>query len=134
MSRNNVFKLSGNMALGSQDNYPSNDFENIKSSLKLLKSKQPQKRSEAPLEPTVTPPSLRISTAAHTPPTLTNDKHPNPKVTTVTFRKCRTRLQLQLPTPQAATELQRCLRTALSLQPAPQKKDNPGVRTTYPQR
>ena len=44
MSRNNVFKLSGNMALGAQDNYPQNDFENIKSSLKLLKSKQPQKQ------------------------------------------------------------------------------------------
>ena len=54
MSRINVFKLSGNMALGAQDNnYNNNDFENIKSSLKLLKSKQPQKRSEAPLEPTV---------------------------------------------------------------------------------
>ena len=33
------------MALGAQDNYPPNDFENIKSSLKLLKSKQPQKRN-----------------------------------------------------------------------------------------
>ena len=49
MSRNNVFKLSGNMALGAQDNYPPNDFENIKSSLKLLKSKQPQKTRETPL-------------------------------------------------------------------------------------
>ena len=56
MSRNNVFKLSGNMALGSQDNYPQNDFENIKSSLKLLKNKQSQKRSEGPSEPQVTTP------------------------------------------------------------------------------
>ena len=53
MSRNNVFKLSGNMALGGQDNYPQNDFENIKSSLKLLKSKQTQKQSSIPPEPTV---------------------------------------------------------------------------------
>jgi len=45
MSRNNVFKLSGNMALGGAGaDYPSNDFENIKNSLKLLKSKQSQQR------------------------------------------------------------------------------------------
>ena len=49
MSRNNVFKLSGNMALGGGDNYPANDFENIKNSLKLLKSKQTQKQSNGPL-------------------------------------------------------------------------------------
>ncbi len=43
------------MALGSNDNYPqSNDFDNIKSSLKLLKNKQAQKKTETPLEPTVT--------------------------------------------------------------------------------
>lgn len=53
MSRNNVFKLSGNMALGSGDAYSNSDFENIKSSLKLLKSKQTQKRQDMPLEPTV---------------------------------------------------------------------------------
>ena len=53
MSRNNVFKLSGNMALGGQEHHQQNDFENIKSSLKLLKTKQSQKRTEAPLEPTV---------------------------------------------------------------------------------
>ena len=44
MARNNVFKLSGNMALGSSDPYSNNDFDNIKSSLKLLKSKQPQRQ------------------------------------------------------------------------------------------
>jgi len=49
MSRNNVFKLSGNMALGANDNYPSNDFDNIKNSLKLLKSKQNQKQTNGPL-------------------------------------------------------------------------------------
>jgi hypothetical protein len=53
MSRNNVFKLSGNMALGSNETYANSDFENIKSSLKLLKSKQTQKQPNAPLEPTV---------------------------------------------------------------------------------
>lgn len=46
MARNNVFKLSGNMALGSSDPY-GNDFDNIKSSLKLLKSKQPQKQQNS---------------------------------------------------------------------------------------
>ena len=56
MSRNNVFKLSGNMALGGGDNYPSNDFENIKNSLKLLKSKQTQKQSTGPLQSAVTHP------------------------------------------------------------------------------
>jgi len=45
MSRNNVFKLSGNIALGSQDNYPGNDLDNIKNSLKLLKAKQGQRTS-----------------------------------------------------------------------------------------
>ena len=49
MSRNNVFKLSGNMALGSNDAHSNSDFENIKSSLKLLKSKQTQRRNDAPL-------------------------------------------------------------------------------------
>ena len=47
-----MFKVSGNMALGGQDNYPNNDFDNIKSSLKLLKSKQGPKR-EAPYESNV---------------------------------------------------------------------------------
>lgn len=52
MARNNVFKLSGNMALGSNDPYSNNDFDNIKSSLKLLKSRQPQKQN-VPQEPSV---------------------------------------------------------------------------------
>ena len=45
MSRNNVFKLSGNMALGGND-YSNSDFDNIKSSLKLLKGKNAQKGSQ----------------------------------------------------------------------------------------
>jgi hypothetical protein len=46
MSRNNVFKLSGNMALGGGDAYPSNnnDFDNIKNSLKLLKAKKAEQK------------------------------------------------------------------------------------------
>lgn len=66
MSRNNVFKLSGNMALGGGDGYPSNDFDNIKNSLKLLKSKQPQKKTDPPLEPTVTTSPLRTLMEVHT--------------------------------------------------------------------
>lgn len=49
MSRNNVFKLSGNMALGSGgsiDTYSTTQLENIKSSLRLLKARQNQKKSE----------------------------------------------------------------------------------------
>ena len=42
------------MALGGGDNYPSNDFENIKNSLKLLKSKQTQKQSNGALQSAVT--------------------------------------------------------------------------------
>ncbi len=44
MSRGNVFKLSGNMALGT-DNY-SNDVDKVKNSLRMLKSKQEQKSSQ----------------------------------------------------------------------------------------
>ena len=100
MSRNNVFKLSGNMALGAQDNnYNNNDFENIKSSLKLLKSKQPQKRSEAPLEPTVCISLSRIFMEAVIHLTPIKGSNPTLKVINVTFRICLTRLwKLQLPT------------------------------------
>lgn len=86
MSRNNVFKLSGNMALGGGDNYPSNDFDNIKSSLKLLKSKQSQKRSDPPYEPTVNPSSFRTCTEAHIPPAPTNASLKPQKVLPVTYR------------------------------------------------
>ena len=48
MSRGNVFKLSGNMALGGNSDYHNADIEDIKNSLKLLKSKQNQKRSNEP--------------------------------------------------------------------------------------
>lgn len=88
MSRNNVFKLSGNMALGSNDAYSNSDFENIKSSLKLLKSKQTQRRQDMPLEPTVAPFSFRTTTAAHTPPTRPPDSNPTPKVLLPTYRSC----------------------------------------------
>jgi hypothetical protein len=45
MSRGNVFKLSGNMALGGgTDNYQA-EIEGVKNSLKLLKSKQNQRRT-----------------------------------------------------------------------------------------
>ena len=64
MSRGNVFKLSGNMALNSGINgnptnpYPSSnqysgsnvDFSEIKNSLKLLKSKQRQQQQRWPSE------------------------------------------------------------------------------------
>lgn len=86
MSRNNVFKLSGNMALGGGDNYPSNDFDNIKSSLKLLKSKQSQKRSDPPYEPTVNPHTFRICTEVHIPPAQTSASPRPPKVSPVTYR------------------------------------------------
>ena len=47
MSRGNVFKLSGNLALGgTSDTYSTNELENIKSSLRLLKARQSQKKSE----------------------------------------------------------------------------------------
>lgn len=48
MSRGNVFKLSGNMALGggSNDTYSTTELESIKSSLRLLKARQSQKKSE----------------------------------------------------------------------------------------
>lgn len=47
MSKNNVFKLSGNMALGTNiDTYSTTELESIKSSLRLLKARQNQKRSE----------------------------------------------------------------------------------------
>jgi len=47
MSRGNVFKLSGNMALGggSNDTYSTTELESIKSSLRLLKARQSQKNS-----------------------------------------------------------------------------------------
>ena len=80
MSRNNVFKLSGNMALGGGNDYPSNDFENIKNSLKLLKSKQGGKRNDAPLEPTVPHSPPRTTTVAHTPQTLRSGPPSRPKV------------------------------------------------------
>lgn len=86
MSRNNVFKLSGNMALGSGDAYSNSDFENIKSSLKLLKSKQTQKRQDMPLEPTVPLSLARTTTEAHTPQTLHPDNRPTPKVQLLTYR------------------------------------------------
>lgn len=44
MSRGNVFRLSGNMALGGSD-YGGNDINEIKNSLKLLKAKKNQKQS-----------------------------------------------------------------------------------------
>lgn len=45
MSRGSVFKLSGNMALGGgADNYQA-EIEGVKNSLKLLKSKQNQRRT-----------------------------------------------------------------------------------------
>jgi hypothetical protein len=76
MARNNVFKLSGNMALGSNDPYANNDFDNIKSSLKLLKSKQPQRQQ--PPEPTVMLPTIRTTMAAPIPPAfLSGRRHPN---------------------------------------------------------
>lgn len=45
MSRGNVFRLSGNMALGGTGNsdYGANDISDIKNSLKLLKAKKNQK-------------------------------------------------------------------------------------------
>ncbi len=44
MSRNNVFKLSGNIALGGNDPYSNSEIDNIKNSLKLLKAKQNQRK------------------------------------------------------------------------------------------
>lgn len=86
MSRNNVFKLSGNMALGSGDAYSNSDFENIKSSLKLLKSKQTQKRQDMPLEPTVPFPLARTTTEGRTPRTLHPGSRPTPKVHPHSYR------------------------------------------------
>lgn len=86
MSRNNVFKLSGNMALGSNEAYSNSDFENIKSSLKLLKSKQTQKRPDMPLEPTVRVWPLRICTGVPTPRIRSSGSPPPPRVGVVTYR------------------------------------------------
>jgi hypothetical protein len=98
MSRNNVFKLSGNMALGGADNYPSNDFENIKNSLKLLKSKQSQKRPEPTLEPTVSILISRMCTVVHTLQMLHKDNHQFREVVPVTYRSRRSGLpELWLP-------------------------------------
>lgn len=44
MSRGNVFKVSGNMALGGGSEYGKSDFEQIKNSLKLLKAKKNQRQ------------------------------------------------------------------------------------------
>jgi hypothetical protein len=74
MARNNVFKLSGNMALGSSDPYSNNDFDNIKSSLKLLKSKQPQ-RQQAP-QPSVISARVRITMAVPIPPAFPSGRLP----------------------------------------------------------
>jgi len=75
MSRNNVFKLSGNMAVGGGDAMGGNDLENIKNSLKLLRSKQTQKRQEIPLETNVILAPLRIM------PTMPTILHLNPEET-----------------------------------------------------
>lgn len=40
MSRGNVFKLSGNMALGGASDYQNVNIDEIKNSLKLLKAKK----------------------------------------------------------------------------------------------
>ena len=40
MSRGNVFKMSGNMALGGGSDYQNVDIDEIKNSLKLLKAKK----------------------------------------------------------------------------------------------
>ena len=45
MSRGNVFKLSSNNVLGSGGDYHNSDIEEIKNSLKLLKSKKNQRQS-----------------------------------------------------------------------------------------
>jgi hypothetical protein len=81
MSRNNVFKLSGNMALGSNDAYSNSDFENIKSSLKLLKSKQTQRRQDMPLEPTVPPFSTQNYYGSSYSSNAPSRQQPNPKST-----------------------------------------------------
>ncbi len=44
MSRGNVFKVSGSMALGGAD-YGHSDMDDIKNSLKLLKAKKNQRQS-----------------------------------------------------------------------------------------
>ncbi len=48
MSRGGVFKLSGNMAIGGNnlDSYSTNQINEIKNSLRLLKAKQKQRNSE----------------------------------------------------------------------------------------
>lgn len=86
MSRNNVFKLSGNMALGSNDAYSNSDFENIKSSLKLLKSKQTQRQQNMPLEPTVPHFRPRIITEHRIHLMHPLDNNPIPKVSHTTYR------------------------------------------------
>ena len=98
MSRNNVFKMSGNMALGSNDGYPSGDFDNIKSSLKLLKSKQGQKRNEPPMDTNVTRKLLRICMAGHIHQILNKDSHPYPRVHTFRYRSRLSKLQLPTKT------------------------------------
>ena len=45
MSRGNVFKLSSNNVLGGGGDYHNSDIEEIKNSLKLLKSKKNQRQS-----------------------------------------------------------------------------------------
>ena len=50
MSRGNVFKLSGNMALGGANDYQNVDIDEIKNSLKLLKAKK-NKQSASDSQP-----------------------------------------------------------------------------------
>ena len=66
MSRGNVFKLSGNMALGGSD-YQNVDIDEIKNSLKLLKAKK-QQRSSADNQP-----------SSYAPPYSNPQPHSNPK-------------------------------------------------------
>lgn len=45
MSRGNVFKLSGKMALGGNSDYGCTDINEIKNSLRLLKAKKQQREA-----------------------------------------------------------------------------------------
>jgi hypothetical protein len=88
MSRNNVFKLSGNMALGGGEGYGNNnDFDNIKNSLKLLKSKKAeQKLQEYPSEPKVRLSLFRTAMEGRTLPVRSSASRPSARVRFISYR------------------------------------------------
>ena len=81
MSKYNDFKLSGNRAIGGEgDKMGSNDLYSIRNYLKLLCSKQSQKRQEIPLKTNVILAPLRTTPTMLTIHPLNPEETPTSKV------------------------------------------------------